>query len=78
MQSANPQRTSLFHAVGTSLFWGMGIICGQGTTYTLSFLARTDKEALKGDMEAVGRDMWTTLDRIRDEMKDKGQYNLPL
>lgn len=54
---------SLLKSIRSSLFKGMGILCGGGYVYVDRIINRDDGEALRLDMEAVGNDMWTVLER---------------
>ena len=51
-------------AVLDGLFIGMGFICGGGWRYIDRIVYQDDAEALKSDLEAVGRDMYKVMGKV--------------
>ena len=64
---------SLLKSMRSSLFKGMGIICGGGSAYVEQIISRNDREALSLDLEAIGGDMWAVIDRESDHLKASDQ-----
>lgn len=64
---------SLLKSLRSSLFKGMGVICGGGSVYVEQIINRSDGEALSLDLEAIGGDMWAVIDRESANLKASDQ-----
>ena len=57
------------------LFAGVGLVCGGGSGYINRILRRDDAEAMRGDLEAIGRDMYNAMRKANENLKPTRAQN---
>ena len=63
-------------AVRQGLFYGMGILCRKGSGYAKRIISRSEQEALRGDIKAVGRDFWIVTKKATPKQKrEHGEHH---
>lgn len=58
------------------MYWGAGIICGNGTQYARHILDRDDAAALERDMQAIGNDIWTAIGTAHKSLDNDSQKEI--